>query len=455
MIEQYANAYPRKNFFVQMFTKDISLEDCILDLIDNSIDGLIRTRGLSLSSISKGIFSKNGGKVSLNDMGRIEVSYSENSVEVHDNCGGIDLDYARTEAFNFGHSPGWKERGYLGVYGVGLKRALFKIGNEFYIESKTKKDGFSCHFNVADWLRKEESLDDWRIPLRPIEKSPTAESAGTTIKITDLHEEVKLRLRSGTVDTGLYASIARTYSFFLQNHVSIVLNDKIVKAFKIPIGKPTTGTVSFEELEQNGVKVTIIATLAEPDEMGHYDQEYAGWYIVCNGRVVLRHDKSEISGWGLKPLMPTFQPKYRSFIGVVFFESKDPIQLPWTTDKRNLNKESAIYLRVQNRMATAARPVLSFLNSQYPTEKDEEPIERDISKNIESASFGNLVSKKSTVFNIPKQKKKEEKSTTRVQYDAKNADLEKIRNQLRKPHMGASKVGEYTFNYYLKQEGLS
>jgi len=453
MTEQYANAYPRKNFFVQMFTKDISLEDCILDLIDNSIDGFIRTTNLELASISKNIFSKDGEKESLNKMRRIEVSYSENAVEVRDNCGGIDLDYARSEAFNFGHSPGWKERGYLGVYGVGLKRALFKIGNEFYIESKTTKNGFSCHFNVSDWLRKEESLEDWRIPLKPLEKALTMESAGTAIRITNLHEEVKMRLRSGTVDTSLYDCISHTYSFFLQKYICLVLNDKIVEPFKLPAGKPKAGTVSFEEFEQKGIRVKIFATVAERDALGRYSQEYTGWYVVCNGRVVLSHDKSEISGWGIN--MPTFQPKFRGFLGVVFFESEDPIQLPWTTDKRNLNKESAVYLRVQNRMAAAARPVLSFLGRQYPPEKDEEPIEREITKNIEGTSFGNLISKKTTVFNVPKAKRKEEKTTTRVQYNADNADLEKIRKHLRKPQMGANKLGEYTFRYYLKQEGLS
>ena len=33
-----------------MFTRDISLEDCILDLIDNAIDGLVRTRKIDISA---------------------------------------------------------------------------------------------------------------------------------------------------------------------------------------------------------------------------------------------------------------------------------------------------------------------------------------------------------------------------------------------------------------------
>lgn len=34
-----ASANPTKAFFVRMITRDITLEDCIFDLIDNSIDG--------------------------------------------------------------------------------------------------------------------------------------------------------------------------------------------------------------------------------------------------------------------------------------------------------------------------------------------------------------------------------------------------------------------------------
>ena len=33
-----AGANPAKSFFVRMITRDIVLEDCIFDLIDNSVD---------------------------------------------------------------------------------------------------------------------------------------------------------------------------------------------------------------------------------------------------------------------------------------------------------------------------------------------------------------------------------------------------------------------------------
>jgi hypothetical protein len=37
---------PQKRFFVSMLTRDIDLDDAILDLIDNSVDGVMRqTKG--------------------------------------------------------------------------------------------------------------------------------------------------------------------------------------------------------------------------------------------------------------------------------------------------------------------------------------------------------------------------------------------------------------------------
>jgi hypothetical protein len=40
-----AEANPTKAFFVRMITRDISLADCILDLIDNSVDAAWQREG--------------------------------------------------------------------------------------------------------------------------------------------------------------------------------------------------------------------------------------------------------------------------------------------------------------------------------------------------------------------------------------------------------------------------
>jgi hypothetical protein len=448
-----ANAFPKKTFFIHMFTKDISLEDSILDLVDNSIDGLARTEHLNLSQISKWIFKKDHQLLAATrGLPAISVKYSSDEVVIEDNCGGIDYDYALKEAFNFGHSANFKP-GYLGVYGIGLKRALFKIGKSFHITSKTTDTGFTCDLNVSEWLKKDDTLDAWKIPLTPVEAARSKASAGTLIRVSDLYDAVKLRLKDPTFETALNKTIMKTYAFFLNKHVSVKVRGERIEPFEIPIGKLKKGQASFEKFERDGVLVRIFATVARADKEGHFPADSAGWYIVCNGRIVLASDKSAATGWGVEP-MPQFVSKYRSFLGFVFFESKDALSLPWTTTKRELNKESTIYQFVRGRMAVAARPVLSFLNRQYPSDKDEQPIERMIAKEVTAASLGDLASGKSTVFTPPPLEKLPAKTTTKVQYDAENSDLEKIQKHLRRSRMKAADIGRHTFEYFLKQEGL-
>jgi hypothetical protein len=130
------------------------------------------------------------------------------------------------------------------------------------------------------------------------------------------------------------------------------------------------------------------------------------------------------------------------------------MSLPWTTTKRELNKETKIYQYVRDKMAIAARPVISFLNRKYPSDLDEEPIEREISKATTSVSLGELASRTPTVFRPPTPVKIPVKTTKKIQYDAEISDLEKIRKHLRKPYMAFSEIGRYTFDFFLRQEGL-
>jgi hypothetical protein len=194
---KFAKAYPRKHFFFEMFTRDISLEDCILDLIDNSIDGLIRTTKVDIPNVLLNGSSRKKQAQNAR-LAKITVSYSEAEFRIHDTCGGIDRKLAVDEIFNFGHAEG-ETGGALGVYGIGLKRAIFKIGHHFRMDSKTPKEGFVVDLNVQEWSRKDEGIEDWRIPIAFGDGAKSAASAGTTIIISELRSEVKMRLHDGTL----------------------------------------------------------------------------------------------------------------------------------------------------------------------------------------------------------------------------------------------------------------
>ncbi|PHK27312.1 hypothetical protein VF13_41695, partial [Nostoc linckia z16] len=75
---------PTKTFFIEMITRDISIRDAILDLLDNSIDGANRINPESYSNLY------------------VEITINKDSFEVKDNCGGFSLETAKKYAFRFG-----------------------------------------------------------------------------------------------------------------------------------------------------------------------------------------------------------------------------------------------------------------------------------------------------------------------------------------------------------------
>jgi hypothetical protein len=101
----------------------------------------------------------------------------------------------------------------LGVYGIGLKRALFKIGNEIQVESHTTEDGFRVAINLDEWSKNDETLEDWTFPITRLNGGVPKSKAGTNITITNLHREVRTRLNDGTVEAILRRNAAQTYPF--------------------------------------------------------------------------------------------------------------------------------------------------------------------------------------------------------------------------------------------------
>ena len=75
---------PTKAFFIEMITRDISIKDAILDLLDNSIDGANAIKPNSY----KGLY--------------IDITINGKEFVVKDNCGGFSLEIAKRYAFRFG-----------------------------------------------------------------------------------------------------------------------------------------------------------------------------------------------------------------------------------------------------------------------------------------------------------------------------------------------------------------
>jgi hypothetical protein len=75
----------------------------------------------------------------------------------------------------------------VGVYGIGMKRAIFKLGRECVVSSGASDASFEVHID-KDWFADE---NNWELPLR-VPTQSLAEK-GTKIEITDLMPEVKAK----------------------------------------------------------------------------------------------------------------------------------------------------------------------------------------------------------------------------------------------------------------------
>jgi hypothetical protein len=238
------NAYPTKQFFLEMFTRDISLEDCILDLIDNSIDSLIKTKKIDIEAQVFG--SSNGA--STGPASNIRVTFDKNHFRIEDDCGGIPRHDAETDVFCFGHSAKSHPTGRLGVYGIGLKRALFKLGDFIEVESYRPEGNFKVTIDVSVWANTpNDDLNTWRFPIANLGGSTPAHSGRTVIKITKLHKAAITRIEAGSLATSLPRTVAQAYSVFLGKHVRISINKTIVPGRPIPFG----GSAEMNRAETN------------------------------------------------------------------------------------------------------------------------------------------------------------------------------------------------------------
>ena len=180
--EQEINAEPTKSFFVDMLVRDIALEQAILDLLDNCVDGAKR-----LSEGSGDFTDKN-----------IRIAFSSDEFAIWDNCGGFSRSIARDYAFRFGRAAGARSTPHsIGQFGVGMKRALFKFGKWFRVDSATADEQWAVEVDVPVW----ELEDGWTFPWADTDSvNVSSDKPGTNIVVKKLrpaglvHRTSKTRL---------------------------------------------------------------------------------------------------------------------------------------------------------------------------------------------------------------------------------------------------------------------
>ena len=440
------DARPTKELFIDMLTRDVALIPAIIDLADNSTDGARRSRADE---------SWNGLQV--------KIEAKPNKFVIADNCGGIPVDVARRYAFRFGRSSDAATTGgEVGRFGVGMKRGLFKLGREFHIRSTTETSQFDVSIDVDDWEKETE----WQFGFDkdPIEDSNFDESdQGTVITVTKLHAPVKehfhetgflddlRRELTARLEQSILKGLAVTVNAVaLKAHVRTLVGDKDLapakKSFKLR--GPTGGAVEIDLWCGLGKPASSKAARAE-----------SGWYVFCNGRMLLEADKTEATCWGVEDddSIPAYHPQYNGFRGYAYLDAEDAADLPWNTTKTSLDTDHPVYRRVRQEMIAIARPVVNYFNKKKE-ENDAlaeagEDAKGKLQTLLDLAEVVPLADIKArAVFKPPSVSitKKVRHGLQRIQFDCPAEKANRVKRSL-----GVSswrQVGEEVFDYYYNAE---
>jgi hypothetical protein len=435
------DASPTKDFFVAVLVRDISLDDAIAELIDNSIDGVKKLAdGEDFSAFN------------------IIVKFDKTSFSIEDNCGGIPIEIAQHYAFRFGRDAknptNYSAKLPIGQFGVGMKRSLFRIGNNFSINSISQNSSFEMDVDVNKWKAKKEWEFDFK-NYQPNQNNAVA-SCGTKINVTSLHSNVSDDFQSDSFITRLKIKIESVHSEALINGLKIKINDlelsghkdelltsKDIKPFfkKISIGK-----------KPNIVEVKIYAGISTKSK------ENFGWYIYCNGRQVVKANKYQLTGWGSavdEVTVPKSHTQFDRFRGYVYFESSNAFLLPWNTKKDGINENSEIYQAVRLEMILALRQVIDFLNQLDKENDTEDKPLNEMINNATSANVLELGALRNTSFKFTPPKPKVTEPMQTITYKKPKKEIERAKKLLKERGEDSNtneSVGKLTFEYFMKLE---
>lgn len=360
--------FPAKQFFVQMMTRDIGLEEAVLDLLDNCIDGLLRsTKEISGPQPYNGFYA--------------EIYADSDRFIIQDNCGGIPRQIARESAFRLGRPDLSRDSDLktVGMYGIGMKRAIFKMGRNAEVYSRPDGDTYQVKID-PQWM---DTDDDWQLSLEEAEAS--IRSQGTKIYVDHLYETIQHQFDEGKSNflNELKDEISRFYAIIIKKGFRISLNNAEIspKDVSLRVADPESVNSIRPYIwrgEINGVATHIAVgffrPLAKEEEL---DTERdvstkhtgAGWTIICNDRVILHNDRSALTGWG-RGNVPTYHSQFRSIAGVVVFSSNDSYALPLNTRKRGIDAASPVYIRALDIMMDGMKRFTDFTNQWKGAERE-------------------------------------------------------------------------------------
>lgn len=477
--DRLVEAGAEKRFFIEMLTRDIELLPAVVDLVDNSVDGARRTHP--------------DGNL---DGQWVEVSTSHESFSISDNSGGIAADVARHYAFRFGRPTSFPGvRRSVGQFGVGMKRAIFKLGEHFRVESTYRANAdiegiaypdsrFSLEVDVPTWAAN----DSWTFQFESVEEGIKLDSvavAGTAVSVTSLHPSVADDLSDGAVIDSLERELRIRHQEAIHRGLQLSVNGKPLLATRPSLQHSELVRPIVRSLEVDGgsgvVAVRIFAgtTKAQRTRDGAEDVDIgeatnfqeagdAGWYLFCNDRLLMVADRSALTGWGSPAA--SYHPQYRHFRGYVYLAADDAALLPWNTTKTAVDRDSPVFRAVANEMKTTLVAVQAAINREKNVRASytvalrdaesaghdlpERPVLVEAMEDADDTPLGELPESSQMVVPPPPANKPKPAppppNIKRIQYEVDLDLFERVASAL--TATSGSEVGRLTFEYFVEEE---
>jgi len=439
MIKETIDAFPRKKLFIDILTQDVNAEECILDLIDNSVDSYVKNM--------------------LTDRREIRITLNGEKCEIYDNCGGIEKEFLKQKVFRFGTEHLDREHPTLGMYGIGLKRSVFKMGNDILFETDDGNNYSLMQMDVREWERKEK---DWSIPFETDKsKLSDGQKPYTKIRVSSLHDEIKEKFSLDPFISKISDKLRCVYYLTMQNKIDFVFNENKLEHYNLIVPYSDDYKPSVLVGEYEGVRYRIICFI-DPSKGTRLNNaiNQVGWNIFCNERLILANDKSKTTGWRGKDeagYLPKYHPIFNEFRGHVFMEANNPFFLPLNTAKSDLNTETKVYHHILEQMTKTAKPVIDYLSKKYSEQKQrEDEIEEDMETTSDNDFKPTMIAatefKNTSEFKAPIKKEVKEEITN-ISYSKPKKIVDVV-----KKHLGVSsnkEVGIKTFDYFVDAEDLN
>lgn len=318
---------PEKRLFLSIIS-DYNLKTSLCELIDNAID----------------IWMANQKKTAIEI--QLTLDSERQLITIKDNAGGVPKEKLRL-LIAPGASGNKYNQEYIGIFGVGGKRAGVALGEHVEIRTRYKKAG-SYQIDINnDWM----ITDDWNLAAYEISDiSPNS----TIIEIS--------KVRQAFTDADIAAiklHIASTYSYFIEQGCIISVNNDIMQSklydhWAYPPGhEPQNADLEIDITAEAKLRVKITAGLIVDREP---ENENYGVYIYCNNRLIVKEMRSRDVGYFVTAEAGVPHPD-ASLCRVIINLNGPAETMPWNSSKSSINTNHPSFL--------AIRPTLITLVSHF------------------------------------------------------------------------------------------